>query len=145
MNKRLIILGSLLGAFVVCAIGMTLSDSSGKVIINGSLTCSPVALSYTSATNIATDASLGNHFRLDATNTLFLANPTNPTDGQRIVWEIIQDGTGSHTMTTDSQFTYGTDITGLTLTTIPSKRDFITAIYNSTTTSWYVVGFIKGY
>ncbi len=42
-------------------------------------------------------------------------------------------------------FAFGTDISGITLTTTASKRDFITAVYNSTATLWYVVGFVRGY
>lgn len=105
----------------------------------------PVTLSYASGTNVATDASLGTYFRLTATNTTFLANPTNPTDGQRVIWCIIQDATGNRTLSTDTQFAFGTDITGLTLTTNANKRDFITAVFNSATTNWYVVGFTRGY
>ena len=100
----------------------------------------------TDAATIATDASLGNHFRVTLGGNRTLGNPTNPADGQRATWEVIQDATGSRTLTMDTKFAFGTDIaTPITLTTTASKRDFITAIYNSTADKWYVVGFVRGY
>jgi hypothetical protein len=99
----------------------------------------------TDAATIATDASLGNHFRVTLAANRTLGNPTNPTDAQKATWEVIQDSTGNRTLAMATQFAFGTDITGITLTTNASKRDFITAVYNSTTTKWYVVGFVRGY
>lgn len=103
----------------------------------------PVTL--TPGTTVATDASLGSRFRLTPAQNFTLSNPTNPTDGQMCIWEIIQDGTGSRVMTLGSVFALGTDITAVTLTTTASKRDFMGAIYNSTATKWFVIAFVKGY
>lgn len=67
-------------------------------------------------------------------------------DGDTMVWELIQDGTGSRTIAGwDTSYGFGTDITGITLTTTASARDFITFTYNSTATKWYCVGFVRGY
>lgn len=99
----------------------------------------------TDGATIATDASLGNLFRVTLGGNRTLSNPTNGTDGQRITWEIIQDGTGSRTLSLDTAFALGTDIDAVTLTTTASKRDFLVAVYNSTSAKWYVVGFLKGY
>lgn len=103
----------------------------------------PVAL--TDVATIATNAALGNHFRVTLGGNRTLGNPTNPSDGQKVVWELIQDGTGTRTITLGSAFALGTDITAVTLTTTLSKRDFLGAIYNSTTAKWYVTSFIKGF
>lgn len=99
----------------------------------------------TDAATIATDASSGTHFRVTLGGNRTLGNPTNPTDGQKVVWEFIQDGTGSRTIALDTKFAFGTDITGVTLTTTASKRDFMGAIYNSTADKWFVTAFVKGY
>lgn len=128
------------GAIVVAATNLTVS---GNLIVAGALVNTPVAL--TDGANIATDASLGNHFRVTLAGNRTLDNPTNPTDGQRCVWELIQDGTGTRTLAYGSAFSFGTDITAAVLTTTASKRDFLTCLYNSTTAKWYVVAFIKGY
>lgn len=103
----------------------------------------PVALS--DGATINTDASQGTHFRVTLGGNRTLANPTGATDGQRITWEIIQDGTGSRTLSYDTKFTFGTDVTSPTLSTTAGKRDFIGAVYNSTTDKFYIVAFARGY
>jgi len=99
----------------------------------------------TDAATIATDASLGNHFRVTLGGNRTLGNPTNGTDGQKVLWEIIQDATGSRTLTLDTNFVLGTDISSTTLTTGANKRDFLGAVYNATAGKWYVIAFVKGY
>jgi len=116
---------------------------SGNVTFNKATYSTAVGL--TDASTIATDASLGNRYRVTLAGNRTLGNPSNPTDGQQIVWEIVQDGTGSRTISLDTKFALGTDITAVTLSTTANKRDFLTAIYNSTADKWFVVGFIKGY
>jgi len=126
------------GAFTFLAPGAGL-DISGTTIRRSSF----VAL--TDAATVATDASLGDRFKVTLGGNRTLGNPTNAYDGQQIVWEIIQDGTGSRTITLDTKFAFGADIASVTLTTTASKRDFLTAIYDSTADKFYVVGFVKGY
>ncbi len=103
----------------------------------------PQTLTY--AATVTTDVSTGSYFRVTLTGNLTLANPTNPTDGQTVTWALIQDATGSRTLTLDTAFALGTTIASTTLTTTASKRDFLTAVYNSATTKWYVTNFVKGY
>lgn len=103
----------------------------------------PVTL--TDAATIATDVSLGDHFRVTLSGNRTLGNPTNMLNGQRVIWELIQDATGSRTLTLDTAFALGTDLSAVTLTTTASKRDFLGAIYNSTAAKWYVIAFVKGY
>jgi len=116
---------------------------TGKLSASKKVTAGVVTL--TDAATIATDASLGNHFRVTLGGNRTLGNPTNPTDGQKCTWEVIQDGTGSRTLAYDTQFLFGTDIPSITLTTTASKRDFIAAIYNSTLTKWIIFAIVKGY
>lgn len=120
-----------------------LITTTGRLILGAALSTKVVAL--TDAATIATDAALGNHYRVTLAGNRTLGNPTNAYDGARIVYEFIQDGTGTRTITLDTNFALGTDITAVTLTTTASKRDFMTVIYNSTAVKWYVVAFIKGY
>jgi len=114
------------------------------LVMTGKLVVGSDALSVVSS-HVSTDASTGNYFRVACTANFTLDNPTNPTDGQTIEWEFVQDGTGSRVMTLGSAFALGTDITVATLTTTANKRDFLVARYNSTATKWYIRGFIKGY
>jgi hypothetical protein len=128
----------------------TTAPTSGQytIRVEGGLSAGayqPPPVTLTDAATIATNASLGNYFRVTLGGNRTLGNPTNPTDGQKIMWELIQDGTGTRTITLDTAFALGTDITAVTLTTTASKRDFLGAVYNSTSSKWYVIAFTKGY
>lgn len=107
------------------------------------LEAGPVNL--TDGATINTNAALGNHFRVTLGGNRTLANPTNAADGQRILFEITQDGTGSRTLTLGNKFTFGADITELTLSTAVNKKDFVGVQYNSTADKFYVIAVAKGY
>lgn len=98
----------------------------------------------TDAPTIATNGALGRYFRVTLTASRTLGNPTNLTDGP-YTWEIIQDATGGWALTLDTMFAFGSEIQGVTLTTIPNKRDFLGGIYNSTTGLIYVIALTRGY
>jgi len=105
----------------------------------------PAPVALTDATTIATDASLGSHFRVTLGGNRTLGNPTNLSDGQKLLWELIQDATGSRTITLGSNFALGTDLPAVTLTTTASKRDFLGGIYNSTAGKIFVTSLMRGY
>lgn len=96
---------------------------------------------------IATDASASSHFRVTLTTDCpcTLSTPTDPTDGQIVTWEVIQASGGNETLAYSAAFKYGTDVGSPTITVTADKRDFITAVYNSGTTSWYVLRVVQGY
>jgi len=92
---------------------------------------------------IATDATLGRHFYVTLAGNRTLGKPTGMKGGQRILYEFIQDGTGSRTITLNSAFDVGAFT--VTLTTTASKRDFMEAVYSDTDGKFYVISFVKGY
>ncbi len=99
----------------------------------------------TDAATINTDASLADHFRVTLGGNRTLANPTNMYDGQKVVWEFIQDGTGTRTLSLGAKFAFGTNITTVVLSTTAGKRDFMGAVYNLAADKWFVVAFVTGY
>lgn len=107
----------------------------------------PVVL--TDASTVAVDASLGNTFRLTMTSgigsTRALGNPSNSTDGQMILIEVIQDGTGSRLLTYGTNYAFGTLVTSPTLTTTASKTDFLGFMYSSSAGKWRCMAFAPGY
>ncbi|HET9144162.1 hypothetical protein [Actinophytocola sp.] len=106
----------------------------------------PVVLA--DAATIATDAALGNHFRVTLAGNRTLGAPTNPTDGQKALWELVQDATGNRTLALDTGaagFAFGTDITSITLSTAAGKRDFLGAVYSAALNRWLVLAFAKGF
>lgn len=106
----------------------------------------PVAL--TDGTTVSVDASLGNTFRLTlgSSTPRTIANPTNATDGQMIIYEFLQDATGSRVVTTwGTNYAFGTLVTTPVLTTTASKTDFLGFMYNSTAGKWRLLAFAPGY
>jgi len=105
----------------------------------------PVSLTD-NGTSIATNAALGKAFRVTAlTANVTLSNPTNATDGQTITWEIIQNASAAKTLSFDTKFSFGAEITGCTISTTTSSHDFITVVYNSTTDRFMVRGCLTGF
>lgn len=95
----------------------------------------PVAL--TDAATIAVDASLGNLFRVTLGGNRTMGVPSTPSDGQRILFELIQDGTGSRTITwSSSTGGYAFDTPTPVLNTTAGARDFIAFVYNATANKW---------
>lgn len=97
----------------------------------------PVAL--TDAATIATDASLGNTFTVTLGGNRTMGAPTNPVNGQRILYRIRQDGTGSRTLGWNAAFRFSTTRPSPTLTTTINRTDYIEFIYNSTDSKWDVI------
>lgn len=101
----------------------------------------PVTL--TDGPTITTDASQGTLFRVTLGGNRTLANPTNPVDGQRVLWAISQDATGSRTLALGTAFNSGA--VSVTLSTAANKVDYMGAIYRSATARWDVLAFASGY
>lgn len=110
---------------------------------------SPLVEAYNTITissnHAATNASLGNQFTISANANFTLDNPTSSTNGQKIVWRIKQDATGSRLITLDSAFKLGTTLTSVTLSTAANTTDYLAAEYNSDTSHWDVVAFVQGF
>lgn len=105
----------------------------------------PVALA--DAATIATDAALGNTFRVTLAGNRTLAAPTNPADGQRCLWEFTQDATGGRTITLASGaggFLVGED-GPVVLSTGAGKTDAMGAEYHAGRDRWLVLALARGF
>lgn len=89
------------------------------------------------------DLSLSNTFRLTFTGNVTFADPINPSDGQTINFEIIQDATGSRTLTKSSKMKTpgGSE---LSLSTDTGSIDLISCTYDASN-SIYLCNLSKGY
>ncbi len=101
-------------------------------------------VALTDGVTIATDASLGNTFTVTISGNRTLSNPTNPIDGQKIIYRIKQDGTGNRLITWGTAFRFGVDIPTPTLSTTASKTDYIGFIYNGTDSKWDCLAVTRG-
>lgn len=111
---------------------------------------SPNVITLNDAATIATDASRGNDFLVTLGGNRVLGQPTNPRNGQRCVWTISQDATGSRLLTYSPAFRFPTDIPSPTLSTAAGTQDKIAAIFTSRGLvaryqSWDVCAVVKGY
>lgn len=119
---------------------------SSSYALTASYAKSPIVpYTLTDAATIATDINNGNHFRVTLEGNRTLGNPTNGKDGERILWEFIQDATGSRTITLGTAFLLSKDIPSITLTTESAARDYMSAVYNSSRTTWDITSLVRGY
>ena len=105
----------------------------------------PVTTASTASLTPAFGSSRGHEFTL--TNNATLNAPSGVTsamvgDTFRLVF--IQDATGNRTVTTATNYLFGSDITGLTLTTNAGARDYM-VLYVRRTDVFDVIGFVRGY
>ena len=82
--------------------------------------------------------------RLTLTGDATITN-SGAADGQKMLLEVIQDGTGSRTISFTSETRFGSDITTITLSTAAGKMDRIGLIYNATASKYDVIAFVKGF
>lgn len=122
---------------------LTATDSSGNMSWQPRV---PSVVTLTDAATIATDASLGNHFRVTLGGNRTLGAPTNPVDGQTGVWEFVQDATGGRTISLNAVFSFGNDLSAMpSLSTAPATTDYMLAKYKSSTAKWHVLSVMRGY
>ncbi|MDQ3577547.1 MAG: hypothetical protein M3443_08080 [Actinomycetota bacterium] len=103
----------------------------------------PVALTYGATLTI--DATIGRHYRVTLTGNATLAEPTGGEDGQMILLEVKQDGTGGRTLTNGADVLLGDDVTSMALSTGAGKTDLVLLLNNSGAGKWMVIGIIHGY
>jgi hypothetical protein len=123
--------------------GNIVDQRTGAALVSRFGSSAPVALA--DAATIATAAGLGSYFRVTLGGNRTLGNPTGATDGQKILWELIQDATGGRNIALDTNFVVGSTVGAVTLNGAANKRDFLGAIYNATTGKYYVTALVEGY
>lgn len=103
------------------------STSAAGASHGGAPTFAPVFV-LTDAASIATDASRGNAFEVTVTAARVMALPTNPVNGQRCTWTVIQSGAGGFAM----NWTNFTKFTWSDTGNATGKRSSISGIYDGT-------------
>lgn len=111
----------------------------------------PKVTALTDGSSIATNAALGNDFSVTIAGNRTMAAPSNPVDGQKIIYAIKQDGTGSRTMTWTTGtggFSFGS-VSAPTLTTTANDVDLVAFRYTAgaggATGRWCYMGAGLGY
>jgi len=127
---------------VTTALGYTPANKAGDTM-TGKL--APSVVSLTDAATIAVNASLGNQFTVTLGGNRILGNPTSATDGQMFLFVIKQDGTGGRTLTPDTLYRFGDDITSFDLNTTIAKTTYIGVRYHGTDNKFDVIALKAGY
>ena len=117
--------------------------AAAPTIAVGTLSNTVVALTF--ASSIAVNAASGNDFRVTLTSSSgTLANPTSPTDGQEILVQVTQGGSGSYTLAYGSAYDFGT-AGSPTLSTAVGDVDVLTFVYNATKAKWLCLDSALGF
>jgi hypothetical protein len=106
---------------------------------------SPAVVHLTDAATIAVDASLGNDFRVTIAGNRTMGTPSNPVEGEQIIFQITQ-GTGApFTITWGSGYEFSTALPQPTLSTGVGRTDLLGFVFNATTGTWLLAAFLNGF
>lgn len=107
--------------------------NSGRLTDLGSVAASASALKAVTVTDAATitlDCGQGDLHSVTLGGNRTIAGVTGSTDGQAILLRIVQDATGSRTVTWGAPFHFGTTYPQPTLSTGPGKIDYLEFVRN---------------
>ena len=105
----------------------------------------PAVVTLTDGATISLDASLGNDFRVTIAGNRTLANPANPTDGEKIVIHVTQGGAGGFTLSYGTAYEFSTGLPGPTLSTTAGDTDLLAFVYNAAKTKWLLAAYVIGF
>ncbi len=115
-----------------------------QTLTNKAITTRTVAL--TDGASIAVNCDTTDVGTVTIAGNRTLANPTGtPTNGQKLLFRITQGAGGNFTLAFGTNYKFGSDIPSITLSTAAGTADYIGCVYNSASTKWDVIAFIKGY
>ena len=119
------------------------SPAMADTIEQGAL--APAVVKLTDAPTIAVNASLGNDFRVTVNGNRAMGNPSNPVNGQQILFQITQGAGGSFTITWGSAYDFSVALPQPTLSTAAGQTDLLGFIYNAAKSSWLLAAFLNGF
>ena len=147
LSRRKIFKGAVGVAAVGAAGGSVLAQASpasaATTTEQGAL--APAVVGLTDAATIAVDASLGNDFRVTIAGNRTMGTPANPTDGQKITFQITQGAAGSAAIAWGSSYEFSTGLPQPTLSTTAGQTDLLGFIYNAAKGKWLLATFVSGF
>jgi hypothetical protein len=151
LSRRNIVRGAVsvaaAGAGAAALTGATASRASaaeaGTTTESGAI--APAVVALVDAGTIAVDASTGNDFRVTIGGNRTMGLPANPTDGQKVTFQVTQ-GTGApYTLSWASGYEFSSGLPQPTLSTTAGDVDLLCFIYNSSMSSWLLAAFLNGF
>jgi hypothetical protein len=151
LSRRKIFKGAV-GVAAVGAGGVLLADGtaaparaavSATTVESGAV--APAVVNLSDAATIAVDASLGNDFRVTIAGNRTVGTPANPSDGQKITFQVTQGTGGSFTLSWSSGYEFSAGLPQPTLSTTAGQSDLLGFIYNASKNKWLFVAFVSGF
>lgn len=105
----------------------------------------PAVVSLADAETVAVDASLGNDFRVTLGASRTMGNPSHPSDGQQIIFQITQGTTGSSGITWGDGYEFSEGLPQPTLSVKPGQTDLLGFIFNAGKGKWLLAAFVNGF
>jgi hypothetical protein len=105
----------------------------------------PAVVNLTDTATIAVDASLGNDYRVTIAANRTLGNPSNATDGQKMVLQVTQGSGGNFTLSYASSYEFSTGLPQPTLSTTAGDTDLLAFIYNAAKGKWLLAAYVIGF
>jgi hypothetical protein len=127
----------------VLAEALAAPASAATTVESGAL--APAVVILTDAATIALDASTGNDFRVTIAASRAMGNPANPTDGQKITFQITQGAAGSSAISWGSAYEFSAGLPQPTLSTAAGDTDLLAFIYNANIGKWLLAAFVQGF
>lgn len=104
-----------------------------------------VVFALTDAATITVNAAAGDLQTVTLGGNRTMAAPTNPVNGQMLMFKLKQDATGSRTVTWNAIYQFTTDLPSPTLSTAANISDYVGFIYDSVSTKWNCIAYALGY
>jgi hypothetical protein len=105
----------------------------------------PKVVMLADAATIAVDASLGNDFRVTIAGNRTMGNPSNPVNGEQIIFQVTQASGGPFTITWDSAYEFSASLPQPALSTAAAQTDLLGFVYNGTKGKWLLAAFVNGF
>jgi hypothetical protein len=105
----------------------------------------PAVVSLADAPTIEVDASAGNDFRVTIAGNRTVATPVNPTDGQKVTFEVTQGSGAPYTLSWGSGYEFGTGLAQPALSTTAGLTDLLGFVYNQDKEKWLFVAYVSGF
>ena len=105
----------------------------------------PAVVNLTDAATIAVDASQGNDFRLTLGGNRTMGSPANPTDGQKIVFQITQGSAAPSTVAWSDGYAFSGALPQPTLSAQAGQTDLLGFIYNQSKQEWLLAASVLGF
>ena len=74
-----------------------------------------------------------------------MGNPSNPADGQQIIFQVTQGAGGSSALTWGSGYEFSAGLPQPTLSTTAGQTDLLGFIYNAAKGKWLLAAFVNGF